>query len=100
VDKNTSKSKYVSVSLTEEGVLNYSAVVPELNGWRYYRVEYGGPNTDCFMERQLWLPQMADSYIFDLLFDFWQAKTHNQRKKLQRKIIQELERSLIKLLGV
>jgi hypothetical protein len=93
MDKNTSKSKFVPVSLTEESVMNYDALAPELYGWRYFRVEYGGCNECCFMERPIWLPPMADAYIFDLLFDFWQSK-RTKRRKLLHQIIQELERGL------
>jgi hypothetical protein len=94
VDKITSKSKYVSVSLTEQGVMNYSAVAPELEGWRYYRIEYGGHAESCFMERPIWLPPRADAYLFDMLFDFWQTVSRGSRRKKLHEIIQELERRL------
>jgi hypothetical protein len=94
MEKMTSKSKYVPVSLTEEMVMNYSALPPELDGWRYHRIEYGGFNEACFMERPVMLPPCADAYIFDLLFDFWQAKTKHARRKILHKIIEELERGL------
>ena len=90
----TDKSKYVPVSLTEEFIMNYSALPPELNGWRYYRIEYGGHAESCFMERPVMLPPMANAYIFDLLFDFWQATTRNKRTNLLHQITQELERAL------
>ncbi len=87
------KSKYVPVSLTEEFILNWSAVPPELYGWRYYRIEYGGPNECCFMERPVYLPPRADAFIFDLLFDFWQTRGKGRRKILHD-IIRELEESM------
>lgn len=88
------KSKYVPVSLTEEFVMNYGALPPELDGWRYYRVEYGGPNECCFKEMPVYLPPRADAYIFDLLFDFWQSGTRRGRRKILHEIIQEMERNL------
>ena len=94
MEKMTSKSKNVPVSLTEEGVMNYSALPPELDGWRYHRIEYGGPNEYCFMERPVMLPPRADAYIFDLLFDLWQASRGTKRRKILHHIIEELERGL------
>lgn len=95
VSANLSKRRqYVSVSLTEEAVLNYSALPPELDGWRYYRVEYGGHGCHCIMERPVMLPPVSDAYIFDLLFDFWQATTRKKKKKISRQIIEELERAI------
>ncbi len=85
--------KHIHVSLTEEMVLNYKALPPELDGWRYYRIEYGGHAQSCFMERPIMLPRYADAYIFDLLFDFWQA-TGRPRRKILHDIVQELERSV------
>ena len=93
MDNNASKGKYVSVSLTEEFVLNYAAVPKELYGWRYYRIEMGGHAQSCFKEVPVWLPPHANAYVFDLLFDFWQA-TGRQRRKILHDIIQELERSV------
>ena len=90
----TDKSKYVPVSLTEEFVMNYGALPPELYGWRYHRIEYGGCNEACFMERPVMLPPMANSYIFDLLFDFWQARSPKSRRKILHDIIMEMERGI------
>ena len=87
------KAQYVPVSLTEEFVMNYAAVPKELYGWRYYRIELGGPNECCFKEVPIWLPPHADAFILDLLFDFWQS-TGKPRRKILHKIIQEMERSL------
>ena len=84
---------YVPVSLTEEFVLNYSAVPKELNHWRYYRIELGGPNECCFKEVPIWLPAHADAFVLDLLFDFWQS-TGRKRYKILHEIIQELESAM------
>ena len=86
--------KHIHVSLTEEMVLNYKALPPELDGWRYYRVEYGGPNECCFMEKPIWLPLHANAFIFDLLFDFWQESRPRSRRKILHKIVQELEEGM------
>ena len=88
------KNKRVPVSLTEEFILNYKALPPELDGWRYHRIEYGGPNECCFMERPVYLPSRANSYIFDLLFDFWQETRRSSRRKILHKIVQELSDGL------
>lgn len=94
MDRTTCKREEVPVSLTEEFILNYDALPPELNGWRYYRIEYGGCNEDCFMERPIYLPPMANAYIFDLLFEFWQARSPKSRRKILHDIIQEMERGI------
>lgn len=86
--------KYVPVSLTEEFILNYSALPEELNNWRYYRIEYNGHAEACVMERPIMLPRFADAYIFDLLFDHWQEKSRSKRRKSLHKIILELERGM------
>ena len=91
--RNVGKNKYVPVSLTEEMILNYAALPPELDGWRYYRIEYVGPNECCFMERPVYLPPCVDAFIFDLLFDFWQS-TGRARRKILHEIIQELESAM------
>ena len=86
--------KKVPVSLTEEFILNYSAIPKELNNWRYYRIEYGGHAQSCFMERPVYLPPGADAYMFDLLFDFWQTFTIDERRRILDEIIQELESTM------
>jgi hypothetical protein len=85
--------KKVSVSATEEMIMNYSALPPELDGWRRFRLEYGGHAEACFKEQTIYTPPRSDGYIFDLLFDFWQA-TGKARRKILHKIIQEMERNL------
>jgi hypothetical protein len=85
---------YVPVSLVEEFILNYSALPPELENWRYYRCELGGHAESCFMELPIYLPRNADAYILDLLFEFWQEKSHSRKRKKLHEIIQELERNL------
>ena len=85
--------KKVPVSLTEEFILNYSALPPELDRWRYYRCEYGGHAQSCFMECPIYLPPCVDAFIFDMLFDFWQS-TGRKRRKILHDIIQELESTM------
>jgi len=47
------------VSATEYAVYKH----PEgLEGWRCYRLEYGGVNEDCIKECVIWLPPMVDVY--------------------------------------
>ena len=50
----------VDVGTVEEAVLNPDALAPELRGWRYYRLEYGGCNEDCIWEGRVLLPPNAD----------------------------------------
>ena len=47
----------VSISLVEYGVFRW----PEgLEGWRYYRIEYGGHAESCLCEQTIWLPPGLD----------------------------------------
>lgn len=39
--------------LTEYGVFNYPK---GLEGWRLYRIEYGGHAENCVYEGMIWLP--------------------------------------------
>lgn len=94
MDKNTSTYKYLPVSLTEELILNYAALPPQFEGWRRYRVEFGGCNECCIKETPIYLPMCADSYILDLLFDFWQEEDAKKKKRLIGKILNELARGL------
>lgn len=50
----------IPVDATEEMILNYDALPKQLNGWRRYRIEYGGCNEDCFMEQILYVPPRFD----------------------------------------
>lgn len=86
--------KYVPVSLTEELVLNYSALPKELDGWRYYRCEYNSRARSCVKETHIYLPAGANPYVFDVLCDYWQEKKPAKRRKILREIIRELELTL------
>lgn len=45
------------VSLVWMAVFNY----PEgMEGWQYYRIEYGGHAIDCVVEGGIWLPPNGD----------------------------------------
>jgi hypothetical protein len=87
-------NKYVDVGLTEEFILNYSALPTQLDGWRYHRIEYGGCNESCFMERPIYLPRFANSYVIEMLFDYWQTKGNKAKRKKLHRIIMELEEDL------
>jgi hypothetical protein len=51
-----------TVSATEYGVFKH----PEgLEGWRFYRIEYGGSNEDCINEQTIWLPPNVN--IWDIV---------------------------------
>lgn len=58
----------IPVDATEEMILNYSALQHQLDGWRRYRIEYGGCNEDCFMEQILYVPPRFD---IDRLLDLF-----------------------------
>lgn len=46
-------------SLTEEMIMNYSALPPSLKGWRRYRIEYG---FECSCpEETIYLPPWVDA---------------------------------------
>jgi len=87
-------NKYIDVGLTEQFILNYSALPPQLSGWRNYRIEYGGCNEDCFMERPIYLPRFANPYVIEMLFDYWQTKGNKAKRKKLHEIIAELEDGL------
>jgi hypothetical protein len=48
------------IDATEEFIFNYEYFPEELNGWRYYRLEYGGSNEDCKFEGRVLLPPNFD----------------------------------------
>lgn len=44
------------IDATEEFIFNYDLFPEELDGWRYYRLEYGGSNENCMFEGRILLP--------------------------------------------
>jgi hypothetical protein len=62
--------RYQRMSLVEYGVYNY----PEgLEGWRFFRIEYGGHAESCIKECVLWLPPDCDPCELEALFEKWQV---------------------------
>lgn len=58
------KTSFSWVGLTEEAVFNQ----PEgMEGWRCYRIEYGGFNEACLCEGQIWLPRHADQSMVEVM---------------------------------
>lgn len=54
--------KKIDIGLIEYGVFNF----PEgLEGWRLYRIEYGGHAESCVYEGTIWLPPHVDSTEFE-----------------------------------
>jgi len=52
----------VRVSLVEQAVMR----PPEgMEGWRMFRVEYGGHAERCLVEGVLWLPGLVDPQIME-----------------------------------
>lgn len=66
--------KILPVDTTEEMILNTD--FPFCKDWRYYRIEYGGPNEDCLWEGRILLPANADpDLLIQLLMGmqaYWQ----------------------------
>lgn len=53
----------IAVSLVEEMILNYSALPPEFDGWRRYRIEYlSDERIYQFHEETIYLPPGFDAY--------------------------------------
>ena len=46
------------ISFIEYGVFNWPD--ERMNGWRLYRMEYGGHAEECITECQVWLPPNVD----------------------------------------
>lgn len=84
----------VYVSLTEEMVLNPSAMPTGLEKWRQYRIEYGGHAESCVVEKVIYLPRCADAYVLDMLFDFWQAEDPDEMESIVDQITNELRRGI------
>ena len=47
----------IDISLVEEMVFNPPKGI---EGWRCYRIEYGGHAQACLVEGRIWLPSRAD----------------------------------------
>lgn len=62
------------ISITEEVVLNPDALPEALRDWRYYRIEYGGPNEACLWEGKILLPRSADPQVIETLLLGLQAQ--------------------------
>ena len=54
------KVELIDVDTTEEYIMNDKALPEPLRGWRFYRLELGGPNEDCLWEGRILLPPRAD----------------------------------------
>lgn len=76
--------KKIAVFLTEEMVLNYSALPPELDGWRRYRVEYGGVNGLCVLEETIYLPESLDPRKIEKLIHDHQPMVNSHQKEGRR----------------
>jgi hypothetical protein len=49
------------VDAVEEAIMNYGAIPEGMNGWRRYRLEYGGHAQECEMECIIYLPPWASA---------------------------------------
>ena len=74
--------KLVDIDLT--GQYAQSFPDPEIEGWEWYRIEYGGCNEDCYYEGEIWLHPEFDSQCMTQLFEIMQV--YGARKKLEEAI--------------
>ena len=57
-------TKFSWIGLTEQAVFH----PPEgMEGWRCYRIEYGGCNEGCLLEGEIWLPCHADAQVIEVV---------------------------------
>lgn len=56
----------MEVSLVEQCVFHYPN--PLMEGWKLYRIEYGGHAEHCIVECGIWLPPDVDPDQVELLF--------------------------------
>lgn len=61
----------IPVGFTEEMVFNPP---PGMEGWRCYRIEYGGPNASTIVEGRIWLPLHADIESLEALLLGWMTR--------------------------
>jgi hypothetical protein len=61
------KKRISHISTTEEAVLNYGALPPEMDGWRYYRIEYQGKAAFPYEMGYLYVPAEFDRDKFEKL---------------------------------
>lgn len=52
------------IGLTEDGVFNPPR---DMEGWRLYRIEYGGFHEHCRVEGRIWLPNHADPDMIEVM---------------------------------
>jgi len=81
----STKIKIVDVDLTEEFAFSWPN--PEIDGWRFYRIEYGGCNECCYYEGRIILPPEFDSWCMTELFEIIQVpKARKEFEKAVHKI--------------
>lgn len=59
------KVKKLPVSLVEQGVFHYPK---GMEGWRNFRIEYGGHAEKCIVEGVIWLPPQISADTVELAF--------------------------------
>ena len=52
------------VSLVEYGVFQWPK---GMEGWRLYRIEYGGHAESCIVEKTIWLPPTVDPNLIETI---------------------------------
>lgn len=85
------KKLLVDIDLTEEMAFTFPS--PAMNGWRCYRIEYGGCNEDCYYEGRVWYPPEVDSSVLGYKF-FEILQVSEARQELQ-KFIEKLHKKRV-----
>ena len=83
-------NKLVDIDTTEQFAFSWPD--PEIEGWRNYRIEYGGCNEDCYCEGVFWLPPEADiDYKFFEILQVSEARKELQEaiKKIHKELVGE-----------
>ena len=72
----------VDIDLTGQAAFSWPN--KEIEGWNYFRIEYGGCNENCYYEGSVWLPPEVDAWKWTEMFEILQIP--EARKKLEEAI--------------
>ena len=75
--------KIVDIDITEQ--MAFSWPHSEIEGWRNYRIEYGGCNSSCYWEGNVWFPPEVDPYVCGYKF-FEILQVPEARKKFEEAV--------------
>jgi hypothetical protein len=82
-------NRLIDIDLIEQMAFSYPD--PEIEGWRNYRISYGGCNEDCYWESNIWLPPLVDADVMGYkLFEILQVpEARLEFEKMVEKIHKE-----------